>query len=161
MNPLIESELVSCRQAWQANPSKSAWCCHHGKLWEWLTEPYDNRIAYILSDKPEHEQAVRLRNFRPCSQHDKVDAIDAKYWTEWDAIDAKWQTEWNALDAKYQPEWDAIHAKYQPEWDAIYAKYWAERDALDAKWQTELMKLYKLDVPLGTWNGNSIFAKEG
>ena len=38
-----------------------AWHIHHGILWEPLTEPIENRIAYIKSNKPTHEQATRLR----------------------------------------------------------------------------------------------------
>lgn len=62
----IAEELAACRKAWAANPNATtAWCCHHLILIEPLTELAENRIAYILSDKAEHEQAVRLRNFRP------------------------------------------------------------------------------------------------
>ena len=150
MTEEIQKELTDCRAAFEANPTaKSAWCCHHEQLWELLTESYKNRIAYILDHKPEAEQAVRLRNFRPCSQHDVVLDIDAKYWAERDAITAKcWA------------ERDAITAKYWAERGAVYAKYWAERDALDAKYWAELMAYYKADVPQGTWNGKSIFGGE-
>ena len=44
---------------------KVAWHVHHGTLWEVLTEPIKNRIAYIKSDKPKHEVATRLRLLKP------------------------------------------------------------------------------------------------
>lgn len=44
---------------------KIAWHVHHEKLWEVLTEPIENRIAYIKSDKPKDEQTTRLRLLKP------------------------------------------------------------------------------------------------
>ena len=64
--------------------------CHHNSLLEVLTEPEENRINYILCDKPEAEQALRLRLFRPVSpEHtgpelDKARAEWAKACAEWD-----------------------------------------------------------------------------
>jgi hypothetical protein len=136
MDAEVQTALDECRAAFAANQdAKSAWCCHHEKLWEVLTEPYEKRIAYILSEKPKSEHLLRFQNFRPCSQHDKFLAINAKRQPELHAIYAKWQTELDAINAKWQPELDAINAKRQPELDAIY----------------------KTDVPKGTWNGTSIF----
>jgi len=61
-----EQELSDCKAAWSASPkAKFAWTCHHQILIEPLTEPYQNRIDYILSDKDNSEHAVRFRNFRP------------------------------------------------------------------------------------------------
>jgi hypothetical protein len=37
------------------------WHIHHQQLVENLTEPLKNRIAYIKSDKPKEEQAIRLK----------------------------------------------------------------------------------------------------
>lgn len=48
-----------------ASGLKLAWHVHHEKLWEVLTEPIENRIAYIKSDKPNSEQATRLRLLKP------------------------------------------------------------------------------------------------
>ena len=42
-----------------------AWHVHHEILWEVLTKPIENRIAYIKSDKPKHEQETRLRLLKP------------------------------------------------------------------------------------------------
>ena len=68
MKPLlsIKSEAALCRKAWKDMPvGTMAWHCHHGALSEVLTEPAENRIAYILSHKPNKEQALRRRLFRP------------------------------------------------------------------------------------------------
>ena len=44
---------------------KCAWHVHHELLWEVLTEPIENRAAYIRAYKPKHEQATRLRLLKP------------------------------------------------------------------------------------------------
>ena len=41
------------------------WHIHHDKLVETLTEPIENRINYIKSDKPKHEIKTRLRLLKP------------------------------------------------------------------------------------------------
>ncbi len=39
--------------------------CHHEKLHETLRQAANDRIKWILEDKPDYEQALRLRLFRP------------------------------------------------------------------------------------------------
>ena len=51
--------------------------CHHEVLYEVLNEPAENRVNYILKEKPKKEQALRLRLFRPVkgpalAEHEKV-----------------------------------------------------------------------------------------
>src|SRR6266568_4417980 len=61
-------EAAACRAAWEGSTVKYAWHLHHEQLIEELTQPASARIAYILSQKPKKEQALRLRLFRPASQ---------------------------------------------------------------------------------------------
>jgi len=62
----IQQEAEDCRAAWAAMPDAThGWHIHHNEAIEPLSEPIANRIAYILSDKPEAEQALRLRLMRP------------------------------------------------------------------------------------------------
>ena len=42
-------------------PVEYYWHIHHGTLFEPLTEPIENRIAYIKENKPQQEVATRLR----------------------------------------------------------------------------------------------------
>lgn len=42
-----------------------AWHVHHETLVEPLTEPIENRIAYIRKDKPAGEIELRLRLLKP------------------------------------------------------------------------------------------------
>ena len=131
----IEQELADCRAACAAYPdAQEFFFLHHGVPLERLTEPVQNRIDFILSNKPEGERAVRLRNLRPCK--DQVWA--AKQQQERDALYAKQQPEWAALAAKQRPEWAALAAKQQPEWAALHA---IAKVQFDIEW------------PDNTWNG--------
>ena len=62
----IPEEATACRAAWAGVPvGAMAWHCHHEMLAERLYEPADVRISFILTNKPKHERALRLRLFRP------------------------------------------------------------------------------------------------
>ena len=65
----IKQAEKECRAAWALHPDATyGWCIHHGKEWEELTEPIENRIDYILSSKAKTEQITRLDNMRPVSK---------------------------------------------------------------------------------------------
>ncbi len=59
-----------------------AWHVHHELLAEHLTEPIENRIKYIKSDKPEAEQDTRLRLLKKMkgtfSTYEELIALHAK-----------------------------------------------------------------------------------
>ena len=62
----IQREAELCRKAFvgvQVGALVSH--CHHEQWLEWLTEPAENRIQFILANKALGEQAERLRRFRP------------------------------------------------------------------------------------------------
>ena len=62
----IAAEKAACEAAFAAHPEATwAWHLHHQTLCEPLSEPIANRIAYIASDKPKSEQALRYRRMRP------------------------------------------------------------------------------------------------
>src|ERR1022692_2055043 len=62
----IEEEMQDSITAFKAYPdAKHSWRCHHELLAEMLTESFMERIIYIRDEKPEHERALRFRNFRP------------------------------------------------------------------------------------------------
>jgi len=58
---------------------KYYWHIHHGVLFEQATEPIKNRIAYIKSDKPECEVALRLRLLKPVKDQKRLIAILTAY----------------------------------------------------------------------------------
>src|SRR5208283_4647534 len=57
---------LECRSAWLAHPkAKYGWCVHHDTELEVLTEPIENRILFIVKEKPKNQLIVRLDNLRP------------------------------------------------------------------------------------------------
>ena len=83
----IEQAEKDCRAAWAAQPEATqGWCIHHEKEWEKLSEPIENRIAYIRSYKRKIEQVTRLNNMRPMSAASA--AIVATAWAEYQKVTA-------------------------------------------------------------------------
>jgi hypothetical protein len=143
MTPEIEIELQKCKLAFETNPSDYAWCCHHEVLVEKLTEPYINRIEYILSDKLENEQVIRFRNFRPV-----VNGLEVvKEYTEKRDI----------LYKDYNEKWDILYKDYKEKYSILYKDYIEKRDILYKYYEPKLLAAYKLDVLEGTWKSKSIF----
>ena len=67
----IEEEAADCRAAFKDFPVGGyVLHCHHEIVGETLRGDPENRIAYIISSKPEKEQALRLRLFRPVHEED-------------------------------------------------------------------------------------------
>ena len=116
-NPLksIEEEAADCRAAFVGVAvGIPVWCCHHERLYEVLADPAENRIAYILSDKPSFERTRRLREFRPVKDtaiYPKVNALDADYKAKLAPLDADYKAKLAALDA----ELTALHARECPD----------------------------------------------
>ena len=176
----IEEELAACRKAFQENPeAKYAWCCHHSVLLEPLTEPYENRIKYILSYKEAEQQAIRFRNFRPVRIQlpEKVDKAVAeldKAVAELDKALAKYneacaklneaRAKWNEASAKYdeaEAKYNEARAKYDEAWAKLsearakYDEAVAELDKVYAEWDKNNVMLSS-DWPDNTWNGQDI-----
>jgi hypothetical protein len=63
----VNHGLPSCAIKFEDGSPIEAWCLHHEVESEKLSEPIENRISYILSNKPKHEQACRFINLRPMS----------------------------------------------------------------------------------------------
>src|ERR1035438_4867484 len=78
----IEEEKQDCIQAFTDFPSNYAWCCHHMEHWEELIFGFLDRINYILSDKPDDEQALRFRNFRPVKDVEKLKSLREAYYAQ-------------------------------------------------------------------------------
>jgi len=160
----IAEESEDCKLAFESSPdAKFIWTCHHSILAEQLTEPWMNRVDYILNEKLENQRAVRLRNFRPVRvelpqkfiEGNKLRAEGRKLWAEgyklWDEGD-KLLAKANKLRAEGYKLWD--------EGDKLLAegnKLRAEGEKLWVECLPELIKLHDLDWPDNTWNGEGIF----
>ena len=128
----IKQEAASCRAAWAGLPvGTMAHKCHHNIELEPLTEPAENRIAYILTAKPEAERAWRLHDFRPwplplppafakaVAKYAKARAEYAKARAEYDKARAEYD--------KARAEYDKARAKY----DKARAEYYTTPEFLE------------------------------
>ena len=165
----IPEEAALCRAAFAGVPvGAMAWHCHHEQLAEPLTQPAEARIAYILSDKPIEEQALRLHLFRPI--HDA--AVEAA-WVTYDAatkaarathnaaIDAAWVTRNAAIKAAqvtYNAALEAAHqAAYNAALEAAQVTYNAALEAAQAAYNAALEAAHQAECPDCPWDGRTIF----
>jgi len=127
----IDTEAAACRKA--CNDLKVGDVVqhiHHEKWLEILTEPIENRIAFILDNKPIIEQAERLRRMRPFDWK-KAYADRQKAYADWQKAYADWQKA------------DADREKAYADWQ----KADADREKAYADWQKadasqEMIKLH-------------------
>jgi hypothetical protein len=165
----IEEEAAACRAAFVGVPvGAPVLHCHHDALVAVLFESAENRINYILHDKPQTEQALRLRLFRPIppgslgAEWVKAHAELVKADAEWDKAHAeldKADAEW----VKAHAEWDKAHAeldKAQAEWLKAHAE-WLKAQAEWLKAQAEWLKTgyHAAICPDCPWDGTTIFAQ--
>ena len=137
----IADEASACRKAFE-HVEIGTWVlhCHHEMLFETLTEPAKNRIAFILSSKPEHEQALRLRLFRPLPQTVGEELAP--------------------LVADYNAKLASLYADYKAKRAPLYADYEAKRAPLLADYRAKCALLHRKNCIVGCpWDGITIFTK--
>ena len=119
-----------------------AWHVHHDRLMEVLTEPLENRTAFIESNKPKKEVALRLRLIKvvrgslPKARREAYKAWQETY-KAWQEADEAWQ--------------EAYKARQEAE------KALQEADNQDL---TAIEALHVLECPDCPWNGKTIFPGE-
>jgi hypothetical protein len=124
----IEQEAAECRLAFaNSKIGDPVWNCHHDREHELLTEPAEDRIRFILANKPIEEQPRRLRELRPVRDL--------------------------ALYADYEAKVALLDADYGTKRAPLYADYEAKRAPLDAS----ITSLHRLEYPDSKWNGVTIF----
>ena len=171
MSRTIEQAATECRAAWAKHPdAEYGWCVHHETEMEKLTEPVENRIQYILAQKEEDEQIVRLDNLRPVlsipvilagKAYDEAVAPAQKAYAEAVASAGK------AYDEAVAPAQKAYDEALAPAWKAYDEATGSAQKAYNKAtaparkaYNEALAPAHKQDVPNHTWNGQSIFAKE-
>ena len=168
----IKAEAAKCRKAFQHSKiGDLVQHCHHEIGCEVLIEEAEARIAYILAEKDEGEQALRLRLFRPIAvkdlpaEYQKAYVAYQKAYAEWRKAYAacrkayaelqKAGEEWRKADAKWRKaraelrKARAACRKARAEWRKAFAEW---RKAYNAS-HSVLCK--EPDCP---WNGKTIFA---
>ena len=112
MSEDIEREAQLCREACKDVKIGDLMShIHHGQWLEELTEPIENRIAFILVNKDPEEQAERLRRMRPFDRK-KADADWKKAYADWEKAYADWKkadADWEKADAA--PAMLKVHAE--------------------------------------------------
>jgi hypothetical protein len=117
--------------------TKYYWHIHHRVLFEQATEPIKNRIAYIKSDKPECEVALRLRLLKPVKDQKRLIAI----LTAYKKVEA---TAWEAYKKAKAPALEA--------YEKATATALAKRDKA-------INTLHAKECPNCPWDGMTIFPK--
>lgn len=85
-----------------------AFWVHHEQMLEYCTD-FKGRIAYILNEKPQHEQATRLAALTYLTPDELPSALD----TAWTALD----TAWTAYDTA-STDYDTASTDYATAWTA-------------------------------------------
>ncbi len=177
----IEQAEKECREAWAKNPSTWGWCLHHGQDVEELTEPIENRIAYILAHKAKNEIVIRLDNLRPVLS---VEAVALARKTYGEAIAPAWKAYGEAIDPARKAYGEAVALARKTYGESIDPARKAYVEAITAAWNaydetiTAAWKAYgkatasarkayveavasahQNDVSNHTWNGADIFGK--
>ena len=133
----IEEEKQDCIKAFTDFPSKFAWCCHHEEHCEPLAYSFMDRVNYILLNKPENEQALRFRNFRPAKDEETEKPLREAYVAQVKPLREAYEVQLNLLRKAYR-------AQEKPLWEAFLA---------------QVKPLHEAEWPDNSWNGTSIFEK--
>jgi hypothetical protein len=159
----VEREAAACREAFKdSQVGDTVWFCHHGIPIEYLTEPAENRIQFILANKPLEQQAARLHWFRPCNV--KLPAELAAASEKWAAADKEWAAahkEWAAAYkelAAASEKWAAASEKWDAaskKWAAASEKWAAAREKWDAASKKWAAACEKWDAADKEWDAAS------
>ena len=164
----IAAALKRCRAAFKKHPdAKWAWFCHHEKLCEELREPAEVRIQYILDAKPKHEQATRFNNFRPVLDEKKLTQARAEYervtsqaLAQYERVTSPARAEYERVKSQAWAEYERVTSQALAQYERVTSPARAQYKRVTSQaFKTYLRKIYRQDVPLGTWNGKSIFKK--
>ena len=156
--------------------SESGWSlhCHHDTLLEYCHN-YQERVDYILQNKPKHEQAIRLKVFKllpkeAVKELPKQLVVAGPKWYKARAELNKARAKWDKVGAelnKARAEWDKVGA----EWNKAGAEYykaraewykaWAELNKVGAEWDKEAQEAFhKKWCGCAEWNGEEVIFAE-
>ena len=134
----IEQAAADCLKAFKGvKVGAMAWHVTHNRLCEPLTKPARNRIAYILTEKPKEERALRLRLMRPVRA---------------DAVAAAWKVYYEAVAAA-RKVYDEAVAPARKVYDEAVAAARKVRDEAE-------VAAHAAECPNCPWNGTTIFPEE-
>jgi len=134
------------------------WHIHHKVLVEPLTEPIENRIAFIKENKPKHEVELRLRLMKPVKGKLPEAVVEAA-----EAYDRA-EEAYDKAGKVYNKAWKALDETVSGEAREAYKK---GREARDKAWKAylkvvsdhaeEIEALHAKECPDCPWSGQTIF----
>ena len=124
------------------------WHVHHDKLIE-KSGNINDRLKYILGNKPEDEIPLRLRLLRKVKDQDEVERIMAERKINQDNYLRKMESIQNEYDTKTESIQDGYVRKMEPIWNEFNVK----KKSLDEDMET----LHHAECPNCPWNGMTIF----
>jgi hypothetical protein len=165
----IDEEAAACRKAFKnVKVGALVWHCHHEQLIEPLTKLAENRIAFILRSKSQHEQALRLHLFRPFKG--KIPSKLKKIIADWEKADADWEkakanlwqakANWEKVDAdrqKADADWEKVKVdsrKAIADWQKAKADWWKAKADW---WKADADATHKRQCKNCPWDGRTIF----
>ena len=126
------------------------WHIHHDTLCEPLTQPFETRVSYILSQKLAIEVPTRLRLMKPVRgklpEWEKARAELLKAGAAWEKAYVEWDKAGAKLD-KAGAEFNKAHA----EWGK------ARAEMLKALRHPSVLALHAKECPDCPWDGKTIF----
>ena len=131
---------------------------HQGPVIE-ASENVKERLDYIVTEKPQSERLLRLRNIAILTP-EVEQAYLAIEKPAMEAYKAVQKPALEAYDAIQKPAWEAYKAIEKPAKEAYEAVQKPAREAYKAIEKPAALKALKAVRPDNTWNGADIFAQE-
>src|ERR1017187_4696543 len=149
MTKQITKAAKLCRAAFAEYPKAThAWCCHHEKFFEELTEPAENRIQFILSNKSGSEQVTRLNNFRPVTNLAKFQQAWAEYekvmqqaWAEYEKVRQQALAEYEKVRQQAWAEYEKVMQQALAEYEKVMQQALAEYEKVTQQALAEYEKV--------------------
>jgi hypothetical protein len=123
------------------------WCIHHGVKLEPLTEPIENRVAYIREGKAEHERETRLRAMRPVvgplppplvqayAALEQAGTAQVRARAAWELAYEAWKQAF-AAQVRARAAWELAYAAQKQAYEAAWGQaYAAQKQAYEAREQ--------------------------
>jgi mRNA-degrading endonuclease HigB of HigAB toxin-antitoxin module len=156
-------------------PPRAYFHVHHEQMWEWATEPMENRIEYIKKEKPTSEIDTRLRLLKEIPYErikslvdtkGQYDAVQRTAWEQYEAVerpaweqyDAVQRTAWEQYKAVVRTAWEqykAVERSAREQYDAVQRTAWEQYEAVQRTFDMEA--LHRELCPDCPWDGRTIF----
>lgn len=128
------------------------WHGHHENVCpiEELSGTIAVRQEQIQRNKPEHEQAIRLRLLQPCSPQ------AVALFRQYEAAVVQLFAEYSAAEAALRAQYSAAVAPLRAQYEAAEAPLWAQYSAAVATLLQPILDLHRTECGCTEWDGKEI-----